>query len=65
MFCIFLGTYPSQRIKYYLALESETFQINNTHMKTVLQTVTYCAFIIHHVTLFILKYLLLRIQKRT
>lgn len=58
MFCIFLGTYQSQHIKHYLALQSESFQINTTHMKMLLQTITYCALTIHHVTLFILRYLL-------
>lgn len=65
MFSIFLGTYQSQDTKYYLALQSETFQINTTHMKVLLQTTTYCALIIHRVTLFILKYLLWRIQEGT
>lgn len=41
--------------KYYLSLHSETFQINNTYVKMLLQTITYCALIIYHVTLFILK----------
>lgn len=31
MFCAFLVSYQPHHIKYYLALQNTTFQINNTH----------------------------------